>query len=328
MFLILPLSGSLCCLIIKTSFLFRPPKKNKPSVSSGAAEVVVMLYDTSPLMQCQAKKYSGLNFARKIRYVAPDVSSKIWYCGTSIGLTYDGLIASANFCRNRFCPTCQWRRSVKLFRQNYDCFEWIKAKYPGCRFVFLTLTVRNVLIDSLVSRLADMSAAWNRFTQRRDFKSLGLLGWLRVLEVTRNAYTGTYHPHFHVVLVVPFGCWLPGHSWWLRCWQLAARDASIMFVNLRVVDGSKSSIKEVSKYVVKDSDFAGSAWVSDFPKLYKALAHVRCFCPAGCWRDARRALGFVDPDKDSLTDDVSTGGIIKDFVYLYNFKMFACIGFH
>ena len=167
-----------------------------------------MLYDTSSLMQCQAKKYSGLSFARKIRPVAPDISSKIWYCGTSIGLTYDGLIASANFCRNRFCPCCQWRRSVKLFRQNYECFEWIKAKYPGCRFVFLTLTVRNVPIDSLASRLADMSAAWNRFTQRRDFKCLGLLGWLRVLEVTRNAITGTYHPHFHVVLVVPAGCWL------------------------------------------------------------------------------------------------------------------------
>ena len=38
-FLILPLSGSLCCLIIKTSFLFRPPKKNRPSVGSSAAEV-------------------------------------------------------------------------------------------------------------------------------------------------------------------------------------------------------------------------------------------------------------------------------------------------
>jgi hypothetical protein len=66
-----------------------------------------MLYDSSALMKCQVKKYSGLNFARKIRNVTPDVSSKIWYCGTSIGLTYDGLIASANFCRNRFCPTCQ-----------------------------------------------------------------------------------------------------------------------------------------------------------------------------------------------------------------------------
>ena len=53
-----------------------------------------MLYNTSSLMKCQVKKYSGLNFARKIRPVAPDISSKIWYCGTSIGLTYDGLIAS------------------------------------------------------------------------------------------------------------------------------------------------------------------------------------------------------------------------------------------
>lgn len=287
-----------------------------------------MFYNPSSLMKCQVKKYSGLNFSRKIRPVAPDISSKIWYCGTSIGLTYDGLIASANFCRNRFCPTCQWRRSVKLFRQNYDCFEWIKAKYPGCRFVFLTLTVCNVPIDSLASRLADMSNAWHRFTMRRDFKNLDLLGWLRVLEVTRNSHTGTYHPHFHVVLVVPGGLWLPEHDWWLRCWQLAARDESIMFVNLRVVDGSKSSIAEISKYVVKDSDFSGTAWVQEFPKLYQALSHVRCFSPAGCWRDARRALGFVDPDKDTLTDDVSSGGKIKDFVYLYNFKMFACIGFH
>jgi hypothetical protein len=142
--LVLPLFGALCWLIIKISLLLRPLKKNRPSAGGSAVEVVIMLYDSSVLMKCQVKKYSGLNFARKIRLVAPDISSKIWYCGSSIGLTYDGLIASANFCRNRFCPTCQWRRSVKLFRQNYECFEWIKNKYPGCRFVFLTLTVRNV----------------------------------------------------------------------------------------------------------------------------------------------------------------------------------------
>ena len=184
---ILPLSGSPCCLIIKISLMLRPLKKNRPSVGTSAALVparprlTIMLYDTSSLMQCQVRKYSGLSFARKIRPVALDVSSKIWYCGTSIGLTYDGLIASANFCRNRFCPTCQWRRSVKLFRQNYECFEWIKAQHPGCRFIFLTLTVRNVSIDSLAPRLVDMSDAWHRFTMRRDFKALGLLGWLRVL---------------------------------------------------------------------------------------------------------------------------------------------------
>lgn len=35
-----------------------------------------MLYDASALMKCQVKKYSGLNFARKIRFVAPGISSK------------------------------------------------------------------------------------------------------------------------------------------------------------------------------------------------------------------------------------------------------------
>ena len=37
--LIPPLSGVLCWLIIKISFPFRPTIKNRPSVSSGAAEV-------------------------------------------------------------------------------------------------------------------------------------------------------------------------------------------------------------------------------------------------------------------------------------------------
>ena len=71
-------------------------------------------------------------------------------------------------------------------------------------------------------------------------------------------------------------------------------------MNLLVLDCSKSSIEEISKYVVKDSDFTGSDWVSEFPQLHKALSHVRCLSPAGCWRDARRVLGFVDPDADLL----------------------------
>nr|DAW35296.1 MAG TPA: hypothetical protein [Inoviridae sp.] len=37
--LILPLSGALCGLIIKISFLFRPSIKNRPSVCGSAAEV-------------------------------------------------------------------------------------------------------------------------------------------------------------------------------------------------------------------------------------------------------------------------------------------------
>lgn len=37
--LILPLSGALCGLIIKISFPFLLPKKNRPSVGSSAAEV-------------------------------------------------------------------------------------------------------------------------------------------------------------------------------------------------------------------------------------------------------------------------------------------------
>ena len=74
--------------------------------------------------------------------------------------------------------------------------------------------------------------------------------------------------------------------------------------------------------------FPGRIGFLIFPNFIQRCVMSVVFSPAGCWRDARRVLGFVDPDIDSLTDDVSTGGKIKDFVYLYNFKLFACIGFH
>ena len=95
-----------------------------------------MLYDTSSLMKCQVKKYSGLNFARKIRPVAPDISSKIWYCGTSIGLTYDGLIASANFCRNRFALLVNGGGLLSSFGRTMNVLSGLKRSIPDVDLFF------------------------------------------------------------------------------------------------------------------------------------------------------------------------------------------------
>lgn len=96
-----------------------------------------MLYDTSSLMICQVKKYSGLNFARKIRYVAPDVSSKIWYCGTSIGLTYDGLIASANFCKIDFALLVNGAGLLSCFVKIMNALSGLKRSIPAVDLSFL-----------------------------------------------------------------------------------------------------------------------------------------------------------------------------------------------
>ena len=47
----------------------------------------------------------------------------------------------ANFCRDRLCPMCNWRRSLKIFAQVSKVMDALQAE--GYQFLFLTLTVRN-----------------------------------------------------------------------------------------------------------------------------------------------------------------------------------------
>ncbi|MDI6578281.1 protein rep, partial [Bacillus subtilis] len=49
----------------------------------------------------------------------------------------------AHFCKERLCPMCAWRRSLKIAYHNKLILEEANLQY-GCGWIFLTLTVRNV----------------------------------------------------------------------------------------------------------------------------------------------------------------------------------------
>ena len=49
----------------------------------------------------------------------------------------------ADFCRHRLCPVCNWRKSLKLFSQMKDVSARLLQDFPGARYLFLTLTVKN-----------------------------------------------------------------------------------------------------------------------------------------------------------------------------------------
>ena len=49
----------------------------------------------------------------------------------------------AEFCRHRLCPTCNWRKSLKLFSQMKEVSARLLQDFPGARYLFLTLTVKN-----------------------------------------------------------------------------------------------------------------------------------------------------------------------------------------
>jgi plasmid rolling circle replication initiator protein Rep len=55
-------------------------------------------------------------------------------------------LRSAKFCRVRHCPVCQWRRSLMWKAKAYQILPKIVSKYPTHRWLFMTLTQKNVPI--------------------------------------------------------------------------------------------------------------------------------------------------------------------------------------
>ena len=114
-------------------------------------------------------------------------------CGTS-HLVY------SNLCRDRFCPICKWRLSMKRFATMLNIVESLRRGYPESTWQFVTLTVQNCRPDELSAVMDEMSRAWNCVVSGREFKRY-IAGFARSTEITYNAEKGTVHPHFHVLLM-------------------------------------------------------------------------------------------------------------------------------
>src|SRR5882724_11685964 len=169
-------------------------------------------------------------------------------------------LREAQFCRVRHCPICQWRRPLMWLARFQTALPHVLVQYPTARFVFLTLTQKNVSIDGLRSTLRDMSKAWERLSQRKIFKVV--LGWIRTTEVTRSR-DGTAHPHFHVILMVSSNYFTKNYlaqPQWVEVWRVALRVDYNPVVDVRVVrsaalrkDGIIPAVRETLKYSVKPS---------------------------------------------------------------------------
>lgn len=233
-------------------------------------------------------------------------AARYYNCGTTIALQ-NGKIKAANFCRDRLCPMCMYRRSQKMFSQNMAVYEKIKAEHPECRQLFLTLTVPNVPLWQLKETLKAMSSSWNRFRNHRAVKSEPIVGYCKKLEITYNKKAHTYHPHYHVMLTVDG--WASPIENYVRWWSASVQKGRQLVCYIESVDGDARSVAEMSKYMTKSDDTLQS--LMDFDTavteekwfMYRAAVFaVREMTYGGIWREYRRELGFVDIEDDDLTD--------------------------
>jgi len=217
-------------------------------------------------------------------------------------------LRSAHFCRVRHCPICQWRRSKMWQARFFQNLPRLMELNPTARFVFLTLTQRNVQVLELRTTLIGMNKGWTRLSSLKAFNA-GVLGWVRTTEVTRRPQDGTAHPHFHVLLMVQSNYftkhYLP-QAQWVQMWRKALRAAYDPIVHIQRVksnwkaadaksdDGIFKAVRETLKYSVKPSDMiADRAW---FLELTRQLQKLRFIASGGLLREALR------PEEESEKD--------------------------
>jgi plasmid rolling circle replication initiator protein Rep len=125
-------------------------------------------------------------------------------CGTLLGFCRDsesGVVhlKAANFCRQRVCPMCQFRKSEKMFADMLQVVELLRGKY---RFLHMVLTIPNSKYDiELVNGVKLLYKAFGNLIHSGKPKK-AFKGVLRCLEVSYNYDNDTFHPHLHCLVAV------------------------------------------------------------------------------------------------------------------------------
>ena len=218
------------------------------------------------------------------------------------------------FCKNRQCPICNWRRSLKYSAQLSKIIDQAIKKKPKAKFLFLTLTIKNCGGEELDKTIKKLHKKFNLLMKYAKVKK-NLLGFVRATEVSYNVERGDYHPHMHVMLMVR-GSYFRGkenyitQEEWIALWQRAMQldyepNVDIRKVYDRKGEGIVSAIKETAKYPVKPIQTE----VDDEDELlqvtydlYHGLRRKRLLSFGGLFKEIKNELGLDDIEDGDLVN--------------------------
>jgi plasmid rolling circle replication initiator protein Rep len=276
------------------------------------------------------KKYNSFrvfelyqNFASKIKL------QRLADCGTYLGFDlykhiskdeYQKKLSNANFCRDRFCELCNWRRARKLAIQNFQTLKTIQQN-EKVRYIFATFTIKNPRVEELKSYVKLFNNAWKRMTQSKRWKN-SILGYVKAIEIPFQKTDKSYiNLHAHCLLVVP-SIYFKGDLYikqkeYQEMWKKSLQVDYAPSVDIRIIKPNKnrneddeiaSVVAETTKYPLKSIDLNGIDWKT-FKVLTEQVNHMRFVSFGGIIREYRAKLFGEDEfdDKDLIyitTDDL------------------------
>lgn len=226
-----------------------------------------------------------------IRYkICPD-------CGTFY-------VERTNLCRDRFCPICNWRLSLKRYVKMHEVFDTIDRRYPRAVYTMITLTLKNCKKDYIDQALNRIGEAWHKITSSRKFQGL-VAGYAKSIEITYNRQTHEFHPHIHSIIM-----WTGAEQndyiidRWLELIngygdELAVHSAQEGHEIYTVESGETfgdsklGAILEVFKYAIKNNDLQDMP-LNEFKALLGSVLNRRLVSFGGIIKNVARELNAAD----------------------------------
>lgn len=259
-------------------------------------------------------------------------------------------LQNANFCRDRLCPMCQRRRSLKMFSQVSKIMDILfdREQFGSLRFGFATFTCKNCSDEELPSVITQLLDAFHKMTavKRKLFRSDAIAGTFRSLEVKRSKDGKGWHPHLHCIFAFTqkyfegrSGLYMNQKEWsslWRDCMGIdydpvidirMIRNYDKEKTEIVTIDDLKKAVAECAKYSVKATDFLLVDDLDQTVKLVKtltdALSGRRLYGFTGCFSKVRKQLKL---------DDIEDGDLVHTEVEInheivYQIKRFSWYGY-
>lgn len=282
----------------------------------------------------------------------PDYAERARTCATwlqyNVSLSNSSRRLSAvNFCQLRLCPMCTARRARKAAWKLSQVLDLVESEH-GAKFLFLTLTMKNVPGPELGKALEQLTKGWNRFLKQRQIEE-SVKGWYRAIEVKRSGKN--YHPHLHAILAVEpdyFSHESRKSGKYLNQLDLIERWKRALRVDYRpsvhiqttkakagegrvLASGGGKAALEAGKYAVKDVDYINPnlppKLAVEILKDYTVALRRRRLTAFGGWmKDAARALNAdnLEEDQDLVhVEEEIIRGDIAELIETYNWHFGA-----
>lgn len=282
----------------------------------------------------KGRKKMSIKVAGLMEHYDKEKALELKRCGTYLGFIRtpdNGLkLSTANFCRQRLCPMCQWRRSLRLAVQSDKVYR--ELSQHGYRHIFMTVTMRNCKRGELRETVDHLYKSMTAFMRSVAFRR-SFAGAYRAFEVTYNKDKNTFHPHWHLLLTVRPEYFEDESLYWdidtlIKRWRKSAHldydpDVDITVVRQKPGQSITSACVELCKYPVKSAEI--NSW-SVLQEIDEVLKGRRLLGWWGVTAETRRALALDDVEDGDLvhTDDelVAKEDELAKIVYVWRHGLY------